>query len=52
MNYFSNRRRIPLSDIIVYSAVKIGLAFLTVSMSYSMQTFRGNEHELESRLVL
>jgi plastocyanin len=47
MNYFSNRRKKPLSDVIVYSAVTMGIAFLTVSMSYNMQTFQGNEHALD-----
>jgi hypothetical protein len=47
MNYFSNRRKKPLSDIMVYSAVTIGLAFFTVSMSYNTRPFQGNEHALD-----
>lgn len=47
MNYFANRRKKTLSDVMVNIVVTIGLAFLTVSVSYSMQTFQGNEHALE-----
>ena len=47
MNYFSNRRRKPFSDVIVYIVVTIGLAFPTISVSYSIQTYQGNEHALE-----